>query len=106
MQVALVRSMVSPFQFIYLFLYIFKCTYGILVPRGPRPSVTSTCKHSQLTEVVQYKTACSWSLLLLYNTVGSVLWVDETQKGCLAVEDPRFGEGVGAQFIHDANTIY
>ena len=27
-------------------------------------------KHNQLNEVVQYKTACSWSLLLLHNTVG------------------------------------
>ena len=32
-------------------------------------------------DVVQYKTACSWSLLLLHNTVGGVLWTDEYASG-------------------------
>ena len=44
---------------------------------GPRPTMTSTCKRNLLNEVAQYKTVCSWSLLLLHNTVGGVLWADE-----------------------------
>ena len=35
------------------------------------------CKRNRLNEVVQYKIVCSWSLLLLHNSiVGSVLWVN------------------------------
>ena len=43
----------------------------------------ATHKCNRLNEVVQCKTACSWSLLLLHNTVGGVLWAGETRAGCL-----------------------
>ena len=50
---------------------------------APQPSMMSTqCTNvHQLNEVAQYKTACSWSLLLLHNTVDGVLWAGETRAG-------------------------
>ena len=48
-------------------------------------SQCATCKCNWLNEVTQYKTLCSWSLLLLHNTVGGVLWAGETLVGCLVI---------------------
>ena len=44
-------------------------------------TMTAMHKHNQFNEVVQYKTVCSWSLLLLHNTIGSVLWAGEARAG-------------------------
>ena len=50
------------------------------------------CKCNRLNEVAQYKTACRWSLLLLYNTVvDGALWVGKRRVGCL-VKSAQGGE--------------
>ena len=50
---------------------------------GPmRPKAVNDIKvkrANMYNEVVKYKTVCSWSLLLLHNTVGGVLWAGETR---------------------------
>ena len=78
------RSTMCTCCFIYLF--IFKRAYSILVPWGPtavNDRLCTKCKRNRLIEVVQYKTACSWSLLLLHNTVGGVLWVKKRECDAL-----------------------
>ena len=59
----LLRSVASLCWITYSYLSV--CT-SFWSRGGPRPSMTSTCKRSRLTEFAQYKTVCSWSLLLLY----------------------------------------
>ena len=75
-----VRSTTSQCLFIYIYIYLFNRAYNILVPAGAHGRQRrhrTTCKRNQLNAVVQYKTVCSWSLLLLHNTVGGVLWAGE-----------------------------
>ena len=43
-----------------------------------RANVTSSKKL-----YIQYKIECIWSLRMLHNTVGGVMWAGETRAGCL-----------------------
>ena len=76
-------STVSPYHFIYISIriVIFKHLYNILVLWGPTTVDYVDTQRDQLNEITQYKTVCSWSLLLLHNPIGSVLWADEMQVG-------------------------
>ena len=63
-----------------------KCFYVYLNIRPMRYStVNINVQHTNVTGSMNWhnKTECSWSFLLLLNTVGGVLWVGETQAGCL-----------------------
>ena len=70
------------------FIYTYVCVYlnmhmefwlsGSSCPMAinvKRTNITSSMK-----SIAQYKTVYSWSLLLLHNTVGGVLWVGETSR--------------------------
>ena len=85
---------------------LFNRVYSILVLQGPTAvNYIRACNEqicNRLNEVAQYKTVCSCALLLLHNTIGSILSADETRMGCKVLVIQRIITNTGSYYT---NTI-